>query len=164
MSILEKYEPAVREAITLFWNTRDTQIQRQIEKNVVDRGMRAAVTGGKQLDGFINLMRKISIDTGIPKESIYTKANIIPGYFRPTKAWDFFIVSPKKHLMACIEFKSQVGSVGKNFNNRVEEALGSAVDLWTAFNEGAFPNQEAPWVGYLLVVEKNEVLQIAEIL
>jgi hypothetical protein len=57
--------------------------------------MRAAVTGGKQLNGFINLMRKISIDTGIPKESIYTKANIIPGYFRPTKAWDFFIVSPK---------------------------------------------------------------------
>ena len=41
MSILEKYEPAVREAITLFWNTRDTQIQKQIEKNVVDRGMRA---------------------------------------------------------------------------------------------------------------------------
>lgn len=116
MSILEKYEPAVREAITLFWNTRDTQIQKQIEKNVVDRGMRAAVTGGKQLDGFINLMRKISIDTGIPKESIYTKANIIPGYFRPTrptKAWDFFIVSPKKHLIACVEFKSQVGSVGK---------------------------------------------------
>lgn len=85
MSILEKYEPAVREAITLFWNTRDTQIQKQIEKNVADRGMRAAVTGGKQLDGFINLMRKISIDTGIPK----------------------------KHLIACVEFKSQVGSVGK---------------------------------------------------
>ena len=51
MSILEKYEPAVREAITLFWNTRDTQIQKQIEKNVVDRGMRAAVTGGKQHKG-----------------------------------------------------------------------------------------------------------------
>lgn len=128
MSILEKYEPAVREAITLFWNTRDTQIQKQIEKNVVDRGMRAAVTGGKQLDGFINLMRKISIDTGIPKESIYTKANIIPGYFRPTKAWDFFIVSPKKHLIACVEFKSQVGSVGKNFNNRVEEVSPSSAD------------------------------------
>jgi hypothetical protein len=46
MRILEKYEADVREAITAFWNTRDTQVQKQIEKNVVDKGMRAAVTGG----------------------------------------------------------------------------------------------------------------------
>lgn len=113
MSILEKYEPAVREAITLFWNTRDTQIQKQIEKNVADRGMRAAVTGGKQLDGFINLMRKFLLTQGYPKSQFTQRQISFPAILGQLKAWDFFIVSPKKHLIACVEFKSQVGSVGK---------------------------------------------------
>ena len=37
-------------------------------------------------------------------------------------------------LLAVIELKSQVGpSFGNNFNNRTEEAIGSAVDFWTAY-------------------------------
>ncbi|MCB0597570.1 MAG: hypothetical protein H6557_10760 [Lewinellaceae bacterium] len=59
-------------------------------------------------------------------------------------------------MIAVAEFKSQVGSFGNNFNNRTEEALGSAVDLWTAFREAAFPNQQAPWLGCLLVLERTE--------
>jgi hypothetical protein len=37
-----------------------------------------------------------------------------------------------------------------------EEALGSAVDLWTAYRENAYPNQAIPWLGYLLIVEKSK--------
>ncbi len=33
-------------------------------------------------------------------------------------------------LLAGIEFKSQVGSFGNNYNNRTEEAIGSAADIW----------------------------------
>jgi len=66
------------------------------------------------------------------------------------------VISPKKHLISCIEFKSQVGSFGNNFNNRTEEALGNAVDIWTAFREGSFPGQQAPWLGYLIIVEKSQ--------
>jgi len=155
MTVLENYDTQVKEAVELFWKTRDTQKQRQLESEIQDAGMRGAVTGGKQMDGFIHLLKQISIDSGVSDEYIYIKGNKLPGFFRPTKDWDFLIVSPKKHLISCIEFKSQVGSFGNNFNNRTEEALGTAVDIWTAFREGAFPNQEAPWIGYLLVVERK---------
>jgi hypothetical protein len=40
-----------------------------------------------------------------------------------------------------------------NFNNRTEEALGNAVDLWGAFREGAFKPSQRPWLGYLMLLE-----------
>lgn len=95
-----------------------------------------------------------------------TRSNQLPGYIRPTKDWDFLIISPSKKLISVIEFKSQVGSFGNNFNNRTEEALVSAVDFWTAFRENVYPNQQAPWVGYLMAVERCEkstsVVKVAE--
>lgn len=60
----------------------------------------------------------------------------------------------EKKLIASIELKSQIGpSFGNNFNNRTEEAMGSALDIWTAYREGAFGNSPAPWLGYLVVLE-----------
>ena len=44
----------------------------------------------------------------------------------------------------------------QNAKNRTEEAIGSAVDLWTAFREGQFPGQLAPWVGWLMVVGRDK--------
>lgn len=93
---------------------------------------------------------------GVPNSCIYTKGNILPGFFRPTKDWDFLIITPSNQLIAAIELKSQVRSFGNNFNNRTEEALGSAIDLWTAFRENGFPQSYQPWLGYALVVEKTE--------
>jgi hypothetical protein len=59
-------------------------------------------------------------------------------------------------LLAVIECKSQVGpSFGNNFNNRTEEALGSAADLWTAYREGAFKPSQRPWLGFLMLLEKS---------
>ena len=56
-------------------------------------------------------------------------------------------------LLAGIEFKSQVGSFGNNYNNRTEEAIGSATDLWAAYREGAFQPSARPWLGYLMLLE-----------
>jgi len=58
-----------------------------------------------------------------------------------------------KRLIAALEFKSQVGSFGNNFNNRTEEALGSATDLWAAYREGAFAPSQRPWLGYFMMIE-----------
>lgn len=66
------------------------------------------------------------------------------------------IVVAKGELLASIEFKSQVGSFGNNFNNRVEEALGNATDIWTAYREGAFKLSQRPWIGYLMLLEDTE--------
>jgi hypothetical protein len=153
---IEKYKPLIKTAFELFWNTRNNQTNKQSKSNILDTGNRSAVTGGKQLDGFLDLLCQVAMDVGIPKECLYVKGNHIPGYFRPTKDWDLLIISPNKKLISVIELKSQVGSFGNNFNNRTEESLGSAIDLWTAYREKAYPNQSAPWVGYLMLVEKSE--------
>lgn len=44
-------------------------------------------------------------------------------------------------------------SFGNNFNNRTEEAIGTAHDLWTAYREGAFGKQTRPFVAWMMMVE-----------
>ncbi|MBZ0109802.1 MAG: PaeR7I family type II restriction endonuclease, partial [Candidatus Scalindua rubra] len=59
--------------------------------------------------------------------------------------------------MAAVEAKSQVGpSFGNNFNNRTEEAMGTALDLWTAFREGVFKGDTQPFLGYFFMLEDCE--------
>lgn len=156
---VERYSPLITQAVAHFWGTRNSQLSNQDHAAVMHTGNRSAVTGGKQLDGFITLLRQVAIDIGVPAHCIYIKGNHIPGYFRPTKDWDILIITPSNKLISVIELKSQVGSFGNNFNNRTEESLGSAVDFWTAYRENVFPNQAAPWVGYLMLVESSEKSQ-----
>ncbi|MEO1412667.1 MAG: PaeR7I family type II restriction endonuclease [Bacteroidota bacterium] len=156
MKEFRNYQSLLDKAIEQFWLTRRKQINDQRSKNTTDQGNRGAVTGGKQLDGFLKIMKTVALECRIPEGYIFTKGNHIPGYFRPSKDWDFLITTPQGKLLVAIEFKSQVGSFGNNFNNRAEEALGSAVDLWTAYRENTFPNQQPPWIGYVMVVEKSE--------
>ena len=62
------------------------------------------------------------------------------------KQWDLLVVR-NGQLLVAIEAKSQSGEeFGNNFNNRTEEAMGSALDLWTAYREGAF-DKERPGRG-----------------
>lgn len=143
------------QAIAHYWRTLDKQSSKQAAGDA-DRGRRSAVTGGKQMDGFCHLVAAIAEANGMPRASIYTAANLeIPGYFRPTKRWDMLVVD-RNHLVAALEFKSQRGpSFGNNFNNRTEEALGNASDLWTAYREGAFGiGRPAPWLGWIMMLEE----------
>lgn len=67
--------------------------------------------------------------------------------------WDLLVVRDGQLILG-LEAKSQVGpSFGNNFNNRTEEAMGSALDLWTAFREGAFNKTIRPWLGYIFLLE-----------
>ena len=60
----------------------------------------------------------------------------------------------ENRLIAALEFKSQIGpSFGNNFNNRIEEAIGTAHDLWTAYREGAFGKHPRPFIGWMMLVE-----------
>jgi hypothetical protein len=106
------------------------------------------------MDGFVGLFAQFIEEAGVPKSCIYFKSALeLPGYFRPTKEWDLIVVRDGK-LVAVLEAKSHVGpSFGNNFNNRTEEAMGSAMDLWTAFREGAFNRGTPPFLGYFLMVE-----------
>jgi len=143
-------------AIRQFWKTRQQQEKKQGKASGKrDQGSRSAVTGGAQMDGFVKLVSELLIESGIPDGTIFRKRSVeLPGFFRPTKEWDLLVVVDG-NLLASIEFKSQVGpSFGNNYNNRTEEALGSATDLWTAYREGAFRNSPKPWLGYFMLLEE----------
>ncbi len=144
-------------AIQHFWETRSSQGSKQGEKtDLKDAGNRSMVTGGKQMDGFIELFAKIIEEEGLERKYLHVKKTTLPGYYRPAKDWDFVVVVDNE-LVASIEFKSHSGpSFGNNFNNRVEEALGNATDLNTAFREGAFKTSSKPWVGYLMLLEEHQ--------
>ena len=106
------------------------------------------------MDGFIKLITDLIVKAGADKSTIYQNKHLeLPGFFRPTKEWDLLVVR-NGQLIIALEAKSQVGpSFGNNFNNRTEEAMGSAVDLWTAFREGAFNKTVKPWLGYVFLLE-----------
>lgn len=148
-------ELKLKEAVARFWASRDTQAQRQgSQSGTRDTGSRAAVTGGSQMDGFVELVRDLLEESGVDKPVIYCERCVeIPGWFRPEKKWDLLVVV-EGCLIAAIEFKSQVGSFGNNYNNRTEEAIGSATDLWAAYREGAFKPSARPWLGYVMLLEE----------
>jgi hypothetical protein len=138
----------------LLLTARNEQKQKQAESGRVDAGLRGAVTGGAQMDGFVGLVRQVIIECGIPEDCIYERARVeLPGYYRPEKKWDLIVIY-KGALGVALEFKSQCGpSFGNNFNNRVEEAIGSTNDLWTAYREGRLGYIIRPWLGYLFLLE-----------
>jgi Restriction endonuclease XhoI len=156
------FDARVHQAVQQFWTGRlSSAITTQ-------EGGRGSVIGGKNLDGFSELIRDVALFSDIPSENIIVTGNAkltIPGYFRPTKMWDALVVY-KRHLIAAFELKSQVGpSFGNNFNNRSEESIGSAVDFWTAHRESGFLSSDGeksfdladgkpPFLGYLMFLEE----------
>lgn len=145
----------VIDAVIAYRKTRTSQISRQEGAGRHDQGSRGAVTGGAQMDAFADLISAAIIEAGIPKSDIFKKTSVeLPGYYRPEKKWDIVVVH-KGVLCAVIELKSQMGpSFGNNFNNRTEEAIGSATDIWVAFREKRFGDHMIrPWLGYLFLLE-----------
>jgi len=152
--LLADLDRKLREAIKFFWQQRSSQSTKQGgdigDKDCGDRG---AVTGGKHLDGFRELVATLLEAAGLQRATIYwRKQTELPGWYRAEKNWDLLVVADGK-LIAIVEFKSQDGSFGNNFNNRTEESIGNAVDLWAAYEEGAFAPSERPWLGYLMLLE-----------
>lgn len=146
----------VSAAIRAYWETRSAQDKKQgTTVGAKDQGNRAAVTGGAQLDGFIELIRTMLVECGIPDASVHTKQAVVPGFYRPTKEWDLLVLADGS-LLATVEVKSHAGpSFGNNFNNRVEEALGNATDFWAAYENGAFKPSGRPFLGYLMLLEEE---------
>ncbi len=152
---LVDYEQKAREAVQLFWGNRAAARQKQIEAGKADQGERAGVTAGKNMDGFLALVLDIIWANGLAQAEIHQNRAMLtlPGYFRPTKLWDL-LVTCKGELVAAIKFKKPCRPIAaNNFNNRTEEAIGTAHDFWTAFREEAFGKQPRPFVRWLILVE-----------
>ncbi|MBW4079329.1 MAG: restriction endonuclease [Acidobacteria bacterium] len=143
-----------QEAAQFFWTSRDLAQQTQIASGRADAGTRGAVTAGKQMGALEELLTDVLVDAGIERSHVRARSSLeLPGYYRPEKQWDLLVVVDGQLLVA-IEFKSQVGpSFGNNFNNRTEEAIGNAEDVWTAYREGRFGKHQAPFLGYFFLLE-----------
>ena len=152
---LADYETMAKDAVRHFWATRAEARQKQSESGKNDQGERSGVTAGKNMNGFVGLVERIVRGNGPDNAKICLKRSVLtlPGFFRLTKIWDRLVVNEGR-LVTAIEFKSQVGpSFGNNFNNRTEEAIGTAVDLRTACREGALGDNPLPFLGWLMLVE-----------
>lgn len=152
---LADYEAKTADAVRRFWETRTAATEKQLAGERADQGERAGVTSGKNMDGFVELIADLVEANGLFDAEVHTARAVVtlPGYFRATKDWDI-VVTRRGRLVAAIELKSQIGpSFGNNFNNRTEEAIGTAHDLWTAFRENAFGHQGRPFIGWLMLVE-----------
>ena len=152
------FEKKTNAAIKAFWRARDDAKRKQKESGKLDQGERAGVTSGKNMDGFADLVMDLVKANGLPNAQIHQRRAVLtlPGFFRPTKLWDMLVIDNGR-LIAALEFKSHVGpSFGNNFNNRTEEAIGTSHDFWIAYRDGAFGQQERPFVGWLMVVEDTK--------
>jgi hypothetical protein len=137
-------------AVSLFWTKRADQIA-----NLTDRGLAGgAARAAGHMNGIRDLVKNIFVEFGMPDDSIVYEP-FLPGYYRARKRWDM-AVRYKGALVAALEFKSQVGSVGKNINNRFEEALGSGTDTWAAQTNFAAYGEVPPWLGYVFVLREDE--------
>jgi hypothetical protein len=126
------------------------------------------VTGGSHCTGFADLTCKLLGESGIPDAEVFYRRvkpeigepgrdprfgkTVLPGFFRPTKNWDL-LVACDNELLAVLEFKSQIGSLGNNANNRAEEAVGNGYDFQAAYRKGAFRPSAPPWLGYFMLLE-----------
>ncbi|WP_169983802.1 PaeR7I family type II restriction endonuclease [Microbispora sp. H10836] len=140
----------VQRVVEAFWTTRGAQ-----EAALDDQG-RAG--GSARANGHMSAITKLVaqefIKAGIPETCIIERQPYLPGYYRVRKQWDLVVVCDEI-LVAAIEFKSQVGSVGKNINNRFEEALGTATDTHAAQTKNEAFGQVPPWLGYVFVLQET---------
>ncbi|MFC5531214.1 PaeR7I family type II restriction endonuclease [Cohnella yongneupensis] len=132
-------------ALETFWGLR----------HLGDKGVR----GGKTMDGFAEMLQGVLRRCGVDDtEIIMGKKAKLPSFYRLSKDWDMIVIQNRpdgsRRLLCVLEFKSMKGSVGKNLNNRVEEAVGSSADLWKAYENDAF-GVTRPFLGYIYVMSED---------
>lgn len=160
--LFQNLDTELQQAVQYYWNARDNARTKQLATGRLDAGTRSAVTAGGQMGGLEVLIVQALRLVGLPNldikigrsEDATSQGRLeIPGYYRPEKKWDMLVLS-NGNLIAALEFKSQVGpSFGNNANNRVEEAVGSAEDVWKAYREQRFGPGPRPFLGYLFLLE-----------
>ncbi len=155
-SELPVYDAKVREAVADYWNVRQSQAAKSRGRGVLDTGIRAEVTGGRHLDALQELVVSVFVEAGVPADLMEVQTLPIAGYFRRDKRWDI-VVMVDDRVVGIIELKSMAGpSGGKNYNNRTDEALGQAVDVWKAVEREIIDTPLRPWFGYFMLLEDND--------
>lgn len=134
VSLMRSFDTLLNESIENFWKFREESVRK-----------------AKHMDGFSKMIAKALENYDVEVHKNYK----VLGFFRPAKRWDL-VVTRGDQILAAIEYKSQVGeSTRKNFNNRLEEAVGSAYDFKMAEKNGVISTPGNAWLGYLFVLEST---------
>lgn len=123
------------------------------------QGNRGALTSGTHFAPIERVIRTDLIQAGLSDDEVYAGGHgmTLPGWYRPAKNWDLLAVH-EDTLVAAIELKSQNSSAGNNFNNRCEEAIGSAEDASKAVKYGLIPGVPAPAFAFAMFVTIPDIM------
>ena len=147
----------LKEAIFAVFDLENYAAENQRLRGVRDQGRRSGVTSGKHLDPLADYLAYEMISAGIRESEVFTgSSNMeIPGWYRPNKQWDL-LAFHNNSLVNAIELKSIGSSYGNNFNNRTEEALGSATDVSAAVKYNMYNSVQPPAFGYVMIVRSDD--------
>lgn len=151
-------ENEAQQAVQYYWASRRSAAKKNAEGERVDQGLRGAATGGQALNQFVNVMQWLVEQSGFTGAQVGLRRGAIalPGYYRPSKQWDL-VVTHEGDVVAAIEFKSHMGlsQLGKNYNNRKEEAIGSAADFWASWRSLKYGEDQRPFLGWFILVQES---------
>jgi hypothetical protein len=115
------------------------------------------------MTGHAVLVKDMLIERGVPPEDIAIQAKghggtAVPTWVGPSKEWDVVVYRNRdrehldREIVALLEFKSQVGSIGNNQTNRLDEAVGCAANIRLHHRMGNLaPVDKRIWMGYCLL-------------
>ena len=141
-------------AVRHFWDMRATQARKQQQAGGVDQGSRSAVTGGAQMDGFIDLLAELAIEFGARRQDVRRgKRARLPGYFLSSTQWDLVLFHKDQVLCAFRVVASDRTGDREPAKELASDAIGSACELWGAYRESAINKDIQPWLAYVLAAE-----------
>lgn len=75
--------------------SREAAWLKQVESGKQGQDERANVTAGKNMDGFLDLVKDIVHANGLEHTDIHLASRVLTlsGYFRPTKLWDMLVIN-----------------------------------------------------------------------
>jgi hypothetical protein len=144
----------VQAAVRHFWDTRSTQASKQQQGGRADQGARSAVTGGAQMDGFIDLLAGLAIEFGARREDVRRgKHGRLPGLFLASRQWNLAVFHNDQVLCAFKVVSSDRTGDREPTEALVNDAIGSACELWGAYRESTINKDIQPWLGCVLAAE-----------
>jgi len=149
------YEGPFASAVADFWSIKRSQQAAADARGTSADSTSGSVRGGAHMAPFEALIRSVVADAGIVPDPMPDTKIYVPGYYRETKSWDV-VIQHLGHVVAIVEAKSQGSSLANNFNNRVEEAIGQAADIWKSHERNLLVSGIRPWVGYVMIVEETD--------
>lgn len=145
-------EDEVLPLLVNWWAEKDAAVADLAARGRLDTGAQAR--NARHMLSLNAFVRQMFIDAGLQPHEVILDT-VIPGHYRRSKNWDVVAVH-KGRLVGVVEMKSQEKSPGRNANNRIEEAVGSAVDARTVQDVSAAFGELGVWAAWGMTYNRDQ--------